>query len=200
MTNIQIAFAVIIGLPLLVLIWVAVTGNRLNQLRNLIKESWSDIDVQLKRRHDLIPNLVETVKGYATHEQTVLDRVMQARSMAMAPAANTQEVIAQEAALVTALNGLFARVEAYPDLKASAQYLSLQQELANTEDRIAAARRFYNANVRDFNTMVQSFPSSIIAQAKNMEPWPFFELDSLDERAPVQVNLGSIDQNSGVVS
>ena len=117
----------------------------------------------------------------------------------MAPAANTQEIIAQESALVSALNGLFMRVEAYPQLKASAQFLALQQELANTEDRIAAARRFYNANVRDFNTMVQSFPSSIIAQAKNMTTWPFFELDSVSAREPVPVNLGSIDPGSGVV-
>jgi LemA protein len=197
-SNIPYGLAIIVGLPLIVLIWIVVTSNRINQLRNLIKESWSDIDVQLKRRHDLIPNLVETVKGYATHEQTVLDRVMQARSMAMAPAANTSEVIAQETALVTALNGLMVRVEAYPQLKASAHFLALQQELANTEDRIAAARRFYNANVRDFNTMCQSFPSSVIANSKNLSPVPFFEVDSVAARDPVAVDMGSFGPGPGL--
>ena len=195
--DIPYAYIAIVGVPLIVFIWIAMTGNRLNQLRNLIRESWSDIDVQLKRRHDLIPNLVETVKGYAAHEQAVLDRVMQARSMAMAQTDNAQQVVAQETALVSALNGLFVRVEAYPQLKASPQFLALQQELANTEDRIAAARRFYNANVRDYNTMVQSFPSSIIANAKNMTVWPFFELDSVQAREPVPVDM-SFGQGSGV--
>lgn len=163
-------------------IWWISMRNRYAHLRNLIIESRSDIDVQLKRRHDLIPNLVETVRGYAAHEESVLQRVMEARSQAVATGKFS---LPQEAALVAALNGLFARVEAYPDLKASQHFLMLQQELSNTEDRIAAARRFYNANVREYNTLCCSFPASLIAGPQD-EPAPYLELDTVSAlQAPV---------------
>jgi len=200
MNDPTIPYPIIVALAIAVvgLFWLIATSNRLIQLRNLIRESWSDIDVQLKRRHDLIPNLVETVKGYAAHEQAVLDRVMEARAQAMAQSANVQQSIAQESILVGALNGLFARVEAYPQLKASQHFLALQQELANTEDRIAAARRFYNANIRDYNTLCDTFPASLIANAMNMKPVPYLELDTVQALQPVSVNL-ALDAGSPLV-
>ncbi len=196
--NIPFGLILAIGIPLIAIIWLIATSNRLIQLRNLIRESWADIDVQLKRRHDLIPNLVETVKGYAAHEQAVLDRVMQARAQAMTQTANLQQSIAQESILVGALNGLFARVEAYPQLKASQHFLALQQELANTEDRIAAARRFYNANIRDYNTLCDTFPPSLIASAMNMKPVPYLELDTVQALQPVNVSM-ALNSGSPVI-
>lgn len=183
---------VIIAIPVLFVIWAVITMNRLTQLRNLLRESWSDIDVQLKRRHDLIPNLVETVRGYAAHESSVLERVTEARAAAIVGTKSPVAQLATESTLVAALNGMFARVEAYPQLKASAQFLALQQELANTEDRIAAARRFYNANVRDYNTLCSSFPSSLIAGMVGMSPIPYLELDTVDALQAPQLNLSSL--------
>lgn len=151
---------VLVGLGLLV--WYVSTKNRFVWLDNLIRESWSGIDVQLKRRYDLIPNLVETVKGYAQHEDRLFEAIARAReTSAAALGVGARSQSDQE--LTGAVTSLLARVEAYPELKASRHFLELQQELSMTEDRIAAARRFYNANVRDFNAMLQSFPSSLLA-------------------------------------
>lgn len=177
---------ILLGLLLLVVIvvlWAIGTANRLVRLRMLCRESWAQVDVVLKRRYDLIPNLVETCKAYAAFERDTLDRVIQARNAAMH--ANGQP--AAENAMVTSVNRLFARAEAYPDLKANQSYLMLQQELANTEDRIAAARRFYNANVRDFNTAISQFPTSLLAG--KYEPQSFFEVEDLAVRQPISIRL-----------
>ena len=178
---------ILVGVAVLVLTWVVATLNRIVALRNHIAESWSGIDVALKRRYDLIPNLVETVKGYATHEQEVIDRIVKAREHAIGTlgAADVQALSQNE--LVSALNHFFVRVEAYPQLKASEHFMELQRELANTEDRIAAARRFYNANVRAYNTMVESFPASMVA-GSNVRA-PYFEVESLQVRETPAVSV-----------
>jgi LemA protein len=167
---------------ILVLVWVISTMNRFARLRHLIFESWANIDVALKRRYDLIPNLVETVKGYTAHERDTLERIVQARTRAMA--ARGDEKIEQEREFVRSLNILFAHVEDYPELRSSGHFLQLQNELVNTEDRIAAARRFYNANVREYNTLLESFPASLLAGGQ--APRMYFEVDDLAVRqAPV---------------
>jgi len=150
-----------------VLIWFVATANRFVKLRNHIKESWSDVDVALQRRHDLIPNLVETVKGYAAHEQSLFEQIARERDQAMASSGNVTDRARDEAALGHSVGTLVARAEAYPQLKASQNFLDMQHELANTEDRIAAARRFYNANVRDYDTMLDAFPSSMIVRTSS---------------------------------
>ena len=178
-----IIIAVIILIPL---IWLIATYNAFVRLRNFCRESWSGIDTELKRRYDLIPNLVETVKGYAKHERETLQAVVEARARAVASTGSPKSQAQDENALVGSLRGLLAVVEKYPDLKASANYLQLQEELANTEDRIQAARRFYNANVRDMNTRVQVFPSNLVAGMFGFQPQEFFEIDSAVQReAPV---------------
>ena len=161
---------IVIGLPLA---WY----NKLVRLRQLIRESWGNVDVQLKRRYELIPNLVNTVKGYAQHERDTLQLVIDARNRA---AGNSGAVGAQaddERQLVAATRQLLAVAEAYPELKASQNFLSLQQELVNTEDRIAAARRFYNANVRDYNVSRTTFPGMLVAGFGDFPPADFFEVD-----------------------
>lgn len=159
------------------------TFNRLVILRNRTKEAWSDIDVQLKRRYDLIPNLVETVKGYASHEKELLENVTKARVMAM-QAQGVKEKEAAENMLSSTLKSLFAVTENYPDLKASTNFLELQRELRDTEDKIQAARRFHNTNVRDLNTKIESFPSSIIASMFGFKQREFFEADSAAKELP----------------
>jgi LemA protein len=164
--------------------------NHLVRLVNRTKEAWSDIDVQLKRRYDLIPNLVNTVKGYATHESQAFENVTKARSMAMG--ANTLAEKGQaEATLAGALKSVFAIAEAYPDLKANQSFLSLQSELTDTEDKIQAARRFYNGNVRDLNTAIQVFPGNMIAGVFHFGSMEFFQLDASDAAAknPVEVKF-----------
>lgn len=157
-----------VGIGVLIpLFYVIGAANRLARLRNHIKESWSDVDVQLQRRHDLIPNLVETVKAYAAHEQELFTRIAQEREKAMASRLDIAQYAQNETELGRSVNALMARVESYPELRSSRHYLELQEELANTEDRIAAARRFYNANVRDYNTMLESFPSSAVGSWMN---------------------------------
>lgn len=178
-----------IVLLVILLLWVIGMYNRFATLRNLIKESAAGIDVALKRRHDLIPNLVETVKGYAAHEREVFDRITRARTEALEAVGDLAAVASTEAALVAALNSFFVRVEAYPQLKADQHFLELQRELANTEDRIAAARRFYNANVRSFNTCLESFPSSLIGGIAGLSAAPYFEVESLDIRRVPAVTL-----------
>lgn len=168
---------IVIGFFFLVLIWIAVMYNGLVRLRNTCDESWSDIDTELKRRYNLIPNLVETVKGYAAHEKETLDRVIQARNQAMASTGSPEQQAQDENVLIGGLRQLFALSESYPDLKANQNFLQLQEELANTEDRIQRARRFYNGNVRDLNTRVEVFPSNVIAGMFGFSKREFFEIE-----------------------
>ncbi|MBN1477218.1 LemA family protein [Candidatus Sumerlaeota bacterium] len=174
---------------LIVLIWAIANFNALVRLRNHVRESWSGIDTELKRRYDLIPNLVETVKGYAKHEREVLERVTAARSQAVASRGSPEQQARDENALIGTLRTLFAVSEAYPDLKANRGFLSLQEELANTEDRIQAARRFYNANVRDLNTRIEVFPSNIIAAIFGFRRAEFFEIEDAGIRRPPEVSV-----------
>ena len=170
-----------------VALWLVATYNGLVRRKNQVQEGWSDIDVQLKRRYDLIPNLMETVKGYMQHEERVLTQVTEARTLAM-KAENADTRAQAENALTGALKSLFAVAENYPDLKASANFLKLQDELADTENKIQAARRFYNGQVRDFNTAVQVFPTNLIASIMGMKAFAFFEAEA-DQRENVQVKF-----------
>lgn len=169
------------------LIWALMIYNRLVRLRQHVRESWSDIDVQLKRRHDLIPNLVSTVRGYAAHEQKVLEEVTRLRTAAVNAAPSPRGSSAAEAPLAAALGTLFAVAEKYPTLQADGHFLALQRELAETEDRIAAARRFFNANVRDYNSLCEQFPSTVVAGMGGFRPLDFFELESAAERVVPRV-------------
>lgn len=180
---------VLLGLGGLALLWALLMFNRFVSLRSHMRESWADIDVELKRRYELIPNLVETVKGYAAHERGVLERVVQLRNRAAANHGPAASQAVDESALMLGLKQLFAVVEAYPQLKADQHYLALQKELANTEDRIAAARRFFNGNVRDLNVLRAQFPTSMIGRTFGFETGTFFELDSDAERVVPRVDL-----------
>ena len=180
---------VVLGLLALLVFFVVVTYNRLVRLRVQTENAWADIDVQLKRRHDLIPNLVETVKGYASHEQETFDAVIEARSRAMS-AEGPAEAGAAESLLGGALGRLFALAEAYPDLKASDGFRDLQQSLASLEGAIQNARRYYNAVVRDFNTKVQTVPSALIARSFGFRQREFFEIEE-SERAVPEVDFDS---------
>jgi LemA protein len=166
---------------LVVIVLVVLGGilsyNRFVSQRNLVRDAWANIDTELRRRYDLIPNLVETVKGYASHEREVFENVTKARAMATAATGSPAEQAAAEGPLVSALRQLFAVAENYPDLKANQNFLALQSELSNTEDRLQTARRFYNANVRDYNRRVQSFPSKVIAGWFGFKEEQFFEVD-----------------------
>ena len=173
----------IILVILAIIFWLVLTYNGLVALRNRAKEAWSDIEVQLKRRYDLIPNLVETVKGYAAHEKDVLERVTQARTMAI-EAKTMRERRNAENFLSETLKSLFAVSERYPDLKASTNFLELQRELRDTEDKIQAARRFYNGNVRDLNIKIESFPANIIASAFGFGKMELFEIAEAEREAP----------------
>ncbi len=166
-------------LAAVVVVAVAVFGvyNRLVHLRNVTRESWRDIDTELQRRYDLIPNLVSTVKGYAAHEQQTFDAVTRQRAEAMAAPRGPDERAPREQALGSGVSQLLAVAEQYPDLKASEQFLALQHELTDTEDRIQVARRVYNANVRAYDTLVQSFPAVLVAGRFGFTAEPFFELD-----------------------
>jgi LemA protein len=166
--------ALAVGVP--VAVAVLVMYNRFVRQRTLVDESWGGIDVELTRRHDLIPALVETVRGYADHEQVVLTRLVEAREAAAAHHTDSPaRRQGYEESLGGALQQLLARVEAYPDLQASRHFLALQTELTNTEDRIAASRRFYNGNVRAYNTRVRTFPSNLVAAVVRFRPREFFE-------------------------
>lgn len=182
---------IIIGILALIIIWAIASYNGFITLINRSKEAWSDIDVQLKRRYDLIPNLVNTVKGYATHESSAFEKVTEARSRAMQAGGTPGEKAEAENMLSGTLKSLFAIAEAYPDLKANTNFLELQRELSDTENKIQAARRFYNGNVRDLNTSVQSFPSNVIASVFKFEPKEFFELGETEQAAkqPVEVKF-----------
>jgi LemA protein len=167
------------------------TYNRLITLRQRVKEAWADIDVQLKRRHDLIPNLVETVKGYATHESSVFQNVTQARAAAVAAGASAtpQERAQAENMLTSALRSVFAVAENYPQLQAVQEFKDLSENLTATEDKIAFARRFYNGNVRDYNTSLQTFPTNIFAGMLGFKPEEYFELADAGEREVPQVKF-----------
>lgn len=177
------------GLLLMFLLWVMMLYNNLVRARNHCDESWSDIDTELRRRYNLIPNLVETVKGYASHEQETLDKVIQARNAAMANNGTPQAQAQDENMLIGGLRQLFALAESYPDLKANTNYLQLQEELANTEDRVQRARRFYNANVRDMNNLVETFPTVLLAGSFGFSKREFFEIEDPAQREAPKVSF-----------
>jgi LemA protein len=181
---------ILIIILVVIVLWAVFVFNGLVSLRNRAKEAWADIDVQLKRRYDLIPNLVNTVKGYAAHESSAFENVTRARSAAMG-ATTPGDKAAAENNLAGALKSVFAIAEAYPDLKANQNFLSLQNELSDTENKIQAARRFYNTNVRDLNTKIQSFPGNVIAGVGHFTAMDFFELGDADSAAknPVPVSF-----------
>jgi LemA protein len=185
-----IVMIVVLALVMILGLWAAGVYNGLVRLRNLVQEAWRQIDVELTRRHDLIPNLVETVKGYAAHERDTLDAVVAARAAAVTPNATVQEQAVAEGALSASLGRLFAVAEAYPNLKANQNFLALQTELTETEDRVAAGRRFYNANVRELNTRVESFPSNLFAGAFHFRRADYFEIVDATQRAAPQVSFG----------
>jgi LemA protein len=180
----------LIIIAILVIIAFAAVGiyNGLVKLRNTSEQAWSDVDVQLKRRYDLIPNLVETVKGYASHEKETFEKVVQARNQAMG-ASSPGEKAQAENFLQSTLKSLFALAEAYPELKANQNFLDLQDELSNIEEQIQLARRYYNAVVRDLNTKIESVPSNIVANMFHFEKREYFELDSEEQRETPKVDF-----------
>ncbi|MGL5849171.1 MAG: LemA family protein [Phycicoccus sp.] len=187
--TLTIVLVVILVVVLAVLGWAVGSYNGLVKLRNLVQEAWRQIDVELTRRHDLIGNLVETVKGYAAHERGTLEDVVRARSAAMTPGQSPGQQAESENMLSQALGRLFALAEAYPDLKANQNFLELQEELTSTEDRIASARRYYNATVRDLNTKVETVPSNIIAGMFSIGRAEYFEAVGEQREAP-RVDFG----------
>src|SRR5215203_3722657 len=179
---------IVVGLLILAgLIYVFVRNNMVS-LRNRCDEAWSGIDVQLKRRHDLVPNLVESVKGYATHERETFEKVTQARAAAM-QASGPEEASGAETALSQALGGLRVVAEQYPELRATENFQQLQRQLSELEDEIQASRRIYNSNVQDYNTKIQQFPMSIVANQGGFEPRAFFEIGEAAEREVPQVSF-----------
>ncbi|MFN3739045.1 MAG: LemA family protein [Thermodesulfovibrionales bacterium] len=185
----MISLLIIAGIIFLFVITVVTIYNRLVKLRNTVRASWSDIDVQLKKRYDLVPNLVETVKGYAIHERSLFEKVTEARSMAMRASSPAEKAKAENIFSET-LKSLFAVAEAYPELKANSNFMQLQSQLKELEDSIEYARRYYNAVVRDYNIMVQSFPSNVIASQFGFKEEEFFELETPEvERRPVKVSF-----------
>jgi LemA protein len=183
---------IILAVVAIVLLWVIMVYNSLIRGKNHVDEAYSDIDVQLKRRYDLIPNLVETVKGYMTHEKDTLTKLTEARSRAMAvhddKNATLKDKEQAENMLSGTLRGLMVNVEAYPDLKANQNFLQLQDELSDTENKIQASRRFYNGNVRDFNTKLQVFPTNMIGNMLKFKPYEFFQAAE-NEKQNVQVKF-----------
>jgi len=180
---------ILIGVVIVIVIWIIYAYNKFVRLVNRTKEAWADIDVQLKRRYDLIPNLVNTVKGYAKHEEGTLTKVTEMRAKAM-QGGSLEERGKSENMLTGALKSIFALAENYPDLKANQNFLELQRELSDTENKIQAARRFYNGNVRDLNTGLEVFPNNIIGNIFNFKKQDFFELEEgADAREPVEVKF-----------
>src|ERR1700679_522561 len=179
---------IIWAVVIILVLWLVLSYNGLVTSRNRTQEAYSDIDVQLKRRYDLIPNLVSTVQGYAAHEKTVFEDVTKARTAAMS-AGNLADKSVAENNLAGALKSVFAVAEAYPELKANQNFLALQTELTDTEDKIQAARRFYNGNVRDLNTKIQVFPSNIIAGMFAVQKMEYFQLEDAAAKEPVEVKF-----------
>jgi LemA protein len=175
---------VLLGLAVVLFGWIWASYNRFVLQKELVQNSWSTVDTELKRRYDLLPNLVATVKGYAAHERTTLEVVIQARSQAVAATGGPEEQAPAENLLVDGLKQLFAVTEGYPDLKADQHFLDLQRELAATENRIQAARRIYNGNVRDLNTRVEQVPSMLIARLAGFHRAEYFQIDEADKAVP----------------
>lgn len=171
-----------------IVLWFIVTYNSLVSWRNRVKDGWSQIDVQLKRRNDLIPNLVETVKGYAGHEKQIFENVAKARAASL-QAQGPAEAAKADNMLTTTLKSLFAVTENYPDLKANQNFLALQEELSSTENKISFARQFYNDTVAEYNTLIQKIPSNIVANIGGFKPEAFFQVDSAAERAVPKVSF-----------
>jgi LemA protein len=189
---------IVLGVVVVIaLIWAVATYNGLVSLRNLVQEAWRQIDVELHRRYDLIPNLVETVKGYASHERAVFDEVTRARAAAAQPGAGPAQQAIEENVLSQALGRLFAVAEAYPQLRASENFTALQRELTTTEDRIAAGRRFYNANVRTLNTRVETFPPNIVARMFGFTRAEYFEANEPVVRRAPQVSFQDTTGSTG---
>jgi LemA protein len=189
---------VLVVVVILVVLWLVFTYNGLITARNRTQEAWSEIDVELKRRHDLIPNLVATVQGYVSHERATLEAVTNARASAVAAGAtgDPAKIGQAENMLSQSLRSLFATTENYPELKAIAAFTSLQETLTATEDKIEFSRRFYNGNVRDYNIQLQTLPTSLIAGALGFKPFGFFQADEADRAVP-QVNFGPTSTTSG---
>ena len=185
------ALYIILGVVVILIVWLIALYNGLVKLNNRTKEGWSDIDVQLKRRHDLIPNLVNSVKGYMTHERELLENITKARAGAMSAqeAGNTAEIGKLENQLGGMLGKLQIAVEAYPDLKANTNVSQLMDELSDTENKIQAARRFYNGMVRDFNTKIETFPNNVFAGMLKFKAYEYFEIEDAKERENVEVKL-----------
>lgn len=177
---------IVLGVILLIVIWYIVTRNKLVTLLNQVEESFATIDVYLKKRHDLIPNLVETVKGYMGHEEKTLTKVIEARNKAISPTANVSEA---ESELSGALKSLFALTESYPELKADKQFTTLQAQLSSIETDLVQARKFYNAITRNYNTQIQMVPTNIVASRMGLQKKDYFELDSEEERKNVKVSF-----------
>ena len=182
---------IVLAVVAVILGWLIATYNGLVKMRNRVKEAWSDIDVQLKRRYNLIPNLVEAVKGYAGHEKKVFTDVTEARTQAMAAqkSGNPADTAKAENMLAGTLKTLFAVSENYPELKANQNFLSLQEELSDTENKIQSSRRFYNGNVRDFNTKQEQFPTNLIASMFGFKPAEFFEIKDEEEKKVPKVDF-----------
>jgi LemA protein len=183
------AIFIILGVIAIPVLWFIATYNQFVVLRKRVKEAFSDIDVQLKRRFDLIPNLVSTVKGYMAHESGVLEEVTKARSAIQNASGNALDRAEAENNLSSTLKTLFAVAENYPDLKANANFMELQRELADTENKIQASRRFYNGNVKELNIKISAFPSMIVASILKLKEEPFFEVDNKEERENVKVQF-----------
>jgi LemA protein len=188
-----IALWIVLGVVVLLLLWGVVAYNRFVSQRQGIRDAFANIDTELRRRYDLIPNLVETVKGYAAHEREVFERVTQARAAAIQAQGPAQQAQAENM-LTSALRGLFAVAEAYPQLRANENFLQLQGELATTEDRIQTSRRFYNANVREYNERVQSVPSNVIASMFGFKEEEYFEIEEADRATLEQAPRVDFDQ------
>lgn len=180
-----------VGVLVVLFLWGVGTYNGLVRTRNHCAESWSDVDTELKRRYDLIPNLVETVKGYAKHEEETFQQVIEARNRAQANHGSLESQARDENSMVGALKKLFLLSEGYPELKASTNFLALQSELATTENRIQRARRFYNGNVRDLANRIETFPASLIASMYSFKTREFFEIEDVSQRQAPKIDLGS---------
>lgn len=191
-----VVLIVVVALILIVVFWAISAYNTLIRLRNQVQESWKQIDVELHRRYQLIPNLVETVKGYAAHEQAVIEEVTQMRNRAQASTGDAAERSQREGDLSRSIGNVFAVAENYPELQAAGPFRDLQKELANTEDRIAAGRRFYNSNVSGINSKIESFPSNIIASMFKFRRAEFFEIPEVARQAP-QVSFRTSDGRLG---
>jgi len=184
-----IAFVVLVVIVVVLVVWVVSIYNGLVGARNEVKNAWSQIDVQLKRRHDLIPNLVETVKGYVTHERGTLEAVVRARQQAINVTGGVEDHAKAENLLTQSLRSLFAVAEAYPDLKANQNFLSLQEEVSSTENKIGFSRQYYNDSAMRYKNRIEMFPSNIIAGTFNFQPEAFFQLEDAAEKAVPQIKF-----------